>query len=734
MKRRFAWFLIALLLANVFASVSFATGEHPISLSILADPNCELETEGTVPFLTFTIRNHSDASYTLKNATLSLGYESKTYSLDSAITVEAGGTKEFTLNEVFIREDQFDAPVTYRLSWTETSIVTDAFGIPSEETAQRMTEASVTVTRFVPPTLQLSAVCDAEMVRMGESFIVRYHIVNETKYDMSSLVLTDPTATDTVLSLPKDTLVAGETMVVACEYQMGETDMVFTPKITYVARQRQMETVASSSLSVASCITSVRIDVQQYPTTKEGTTFALTITNDGNRTLTDIQLYDEIQTPIDSTFDLAPQQQKVLMYSIAAAEDLDAVRTVRFHGTAVDAFMETITFTDDEMYQCLPYISSEDVRLSLSVVLTDAYYDAEGNLCGKIQFTLSNYSEVTILNATLTETTMLGTVAHYQELMRGDTYYTGVYKLNGVPSLSFLLEAYDQAEQRYASEVISLDLSSLAALANRTEEDTVIYHSNTYLDDLLDRFTGLLKVTGIVLGIIVLVCAIVILVLYLMEHRLKAELPKKPSWTMHVHQAQDASNRTLFDQNATEQFGVTVPAKLRQAMQEEMPAAKPPIIASAKNESSGIATGVVPTVSEWKATEVEQETRRMTTALPQEGTATVTDETIRIPIVSKPEPMEREETVVLQTEQTRPIPVIQTETKQTAETEPTEGKAEQASFTDEPQSVGEPAMSAEVVPFSQTEQPKRTEPKTVETQKPPARRSAPKPNSIHHIS
>lgn len=716
MKRRIAWLMIALLLTNAFAFVGLSDGDHPISLSVLPDPNCEPESEGTIPFLTFTVRNHSDAPYTLHDATLSNGYESVSYPLESVITVEAGGTKEFTLNEVFIREDQFDKAVTYRLSWTERSTSVDAFGIPTEVSVPRSVEASVTVMRFIPPTLQLSAACDAEMVRMGETFSVRYSIVNDTKYDITSLVLTDPSATETVIPIPNDSLVAGETMLVSAEYVMGETDMQFRPVISYVVRQRQTETTSLNTLTVASCITSLRIDVQQYPTTKEGTTFALTITNDGNRTLTDIRLYDEIQTPIDTAFDLAPMQQKVLMYSIASAEDLDAIRTVRFHGTAVDAFGETITFTDDETYQCLPYILSEDVRLSLSVVLTDAYYDAEGSLCGKIQFTLSNYSEVTIVDAVLREENVLGTVAHYRELMRGDTYYTDVYKLDGIQSLTFILEAYDQAEQKYASDLISLDLSSLAALAERTEEDTVIYHSNTYLDDLLDRFTGLLNVTGIVIGIVAAVCGIMVLVLYLFERKLKAELPQRPAWTMHVRQESTETGRTLFDRNAAEQYGVVVPAKLRHSMQEEANAALPEQNSTAMKAPAESETRAIPIVPN----DIQPKTQPIATLDAAADSAIaggrLPEETIRIPIPMEMKPTAKE------AEQSPP----------TEEAPSTDAATEQETTCPIP--IVTAAAAAEPPVSSQSDESQRTAPKNVELSKPAQRRGKQEHGRIYRIS
>ena len=150
-------------------------------------------------------------------------------------------------------------------------------------------------------------------------------------------------------------------MTINKECVMGEEDVLIHPVITYVAAQRQTETEFEETLTVASVIIGIKLEVEQYPSNEEGTTFAITITNTGNRAMTKVQLYDEINTRIDSPFDLGPQQQKVITFQVPSAYASGLIRTVQFHLTCKDPFNNTFSFKDVNTYECIPFISSDSV-------------------------------------------------------------------------------------------------------------------------------------------------------------------------------------------------------------------------------------------------------------------------------------------------------------------------------------------------------------------------------------
>ncbi len=517
----FLWLLIPIL---IFGSLPVqAENDHPIELIITIDPEIQLESAGTIESITFTIANRSDDSYTLYHAKLTGGFDNEERALNEEIILDPQSTREFTLYDVSVSEEQFDQDVTYILTWNEQVPVYDETheeidakpesddGDPTleeidlvepepttEEPAmityvERTTNATVRIERFVPPELTVSVEASEKAVASGEVFTVTYRISNDTKYDMSGVMLTDPAVYDGAIPIPGTELMAGSSIAVPISYTMTEQDMIFRPVVSYIAVQRQSESTAKEAVTVGSVVVGIQIEVEQYPSNQEGTTFAITITNTGNRTMKQLQLYDEINTPIDQPFDLAAQQQKVLTFHVPSAYAAGLIRTVRFRVTGRDYFDDAFSYTDVNSYDCIPYVTSDAVRLSLLASLTKAFYDETGKLCGEILLEIRNYSEVRLTNASLNELALFGTLQTYEELQRGETFYTSTFQLDGVSELSFRVTASDPTGQLYSTDTVPLNLSQLATLASRTENQTIIYHSNTFLKEITASIASALR-------------------------------------------------------------------------------------------------------------------------------------------------------------------------------------------------------------------------------------------------
>ena len=569
MKKRIA--ILICILSILFAGISlpaggFADGDHPITLTITCDPDPELEEGGTIPDLLFTIHNTGTSDYTLKNATLSGGYEDRELSLDERITVLAGGTKEFHLADVPITDAQLDTDVVYQLSWTETEIREDTeTGEYSTVEHKRDTSAAVNIPRFVLPELTVTVRSDAERARVGESFTVVYTIENNTKYDMSGLKLYDPEQSMQRIELPSAELYSGEKRSVEITCTMGKKDMTFRPVIEYTVRQREMVSQTQQPLKIESIVVDLTIGVQQYPTTREGASFAITVTNAGNRTVTDIRLFDEINTSIGDAFDLAPEQSKVLEFSVPSAVASGVIRKVRFHLRAVDCFGTTFTVTDPNQYDAIPYVDTDAVKLYLYVEMEKAFYDDNGKLCGTIQFEIRNYSDVTLHNAVLREENLFGKIVEYGELQNGETYDSETYQLDGVQSLEFYVKAYDPAGNEYKTGEVRLDLTNLKALADQSDEPVYVYPYNPFFKNLIQDLKKPVMLTLIVVLSVVAACMIACIALFIAERKLKAKLP--PAFEDDMEKAMRKTQRRmdnpLFKDAPTEQFGYTVPIKLR---------------------------------------------------------------------------------------------------------------------------------------------------------------------------
>ncbi|MBR0424772.1 MAG: hypothetical protein IJK01_01460 [Clostridia bacterium] len=576
--------MTALLLIGTFVIVYPSAGEeeHPIEMTITLPSDLELTEAGTISYLTFTLENKSDQSYTLYDAILSGGFDGSERPLNDEIEIPQKSKKEFTLQNVSVADDQLDVDIVFVLSWKEHTYAEDPLfngtdGDGNLETGveiaqlryeeiDRSVEATIRIERFVPPALTLTVSASEIATSSGETFTVTYRIANETKYDMNSLQLTDPAVYEGNIPLPGTDLMAGATISVPVTYTMGEEDMIFQPVLSYIAAHRPTQTQAAEPLTVGSVLIGIRLDVEQYPSNEEGSTFAITVTNTGNRAMKDLQLYDEINTEIDRPFDLGPQQQKVFTFTVPSAYASGLIRTVRFHITGKDFFDNSFTYTDANSYDCVPYITSDAVRLSLLANITDAYYDENGKLCGTIQFEIRNYSDVRVTNAVLTELTLFGTVITYDELQRGETFYTAVYQLDNIRELSFRLNAKDQAGQMYATDTVVLNLEQLPTLAKRTEEQTLIYHSNAFLKDLSDRISKTFRNSIWVVVGLVSVFSVICVVLYFFEYRITSTLPRPGLLSIRVPNAEKKAKPTMdhvLAGSPAEQLGYVAPAKIR---------------------------------------------------------------------------------------------------------------------------------------------------------------------------
>ena len=567
MKRFWVFLLIAILLSGALPVSGFADGEHPITLEITCDPLPELEGDGTIPDLLFTIRNNSDKDYTLTNAKLTGGYEDREMILTESILVLAGATKEFHLTDVPVAADQLDRTVTYKLTWEETETIIDPdTGEATFLTHELEATASMKLERFVVPELSVSVSCEKEQVRADEIFTVVYTIRNDTDFDMTGLRLYDPEQSLQSIALPDSDLSAKQSITVSVDYKMGPTDMTFEPRIDYIARRREMSAVADHKLTVGSVLTDLVLTTEMRPATSEGTTFAVTVKNNGNRPVTKICIYDEINTLLEPEFSLEPDEYRTVLYTVKPASSADRPRTVRFHATAVDALDSPIKLTDPNSYTVLPYVAPESVRLVLSVVLQSPYYDENGKLCASVQFDIRNNGDVKIYNAKLRELTLFGEVVSYSELRPGDTYFTQIYQLDGVTELNFRVDATDPAGEICSSETIRLDLSGLKELSDKKNDSVIVYTTNPYMQDLDTKFSGVLRIVLIIGLSVAAVCAIVCIVLFIAETSIKNKLPAEFEEDMErvMRSTKRRTEKQLFSDAPTEHYGDLTEEEVKQ--------------------------------------------------------------------------------------------------------------------------------------------------------------------------
>ncbi len=569
MKRIVSMILLAALLFTglSFPANSAAESDHPITLTITCDPAPELEGEGTIPDLLFTIRNTGSEDYTLYDAKLFGGYEDDEKDIGGdSFTVLAGSSKEFHLYDVPVSEEQLDREITYRLQWDEhETLIDDETGEATFLTHPRETTASITVERFVIPELTVTANCEKTYVRANDTFKVEYTISNDTAFDITGIRLYDPEQSMQAIPLPANELSSGDSMKATVEYTMGSEDMTFRPRIEYLSHRREMVTSAETVLSVEAVSVELQIETLLRSATDEGTVFAVKVTNRGNRPVTDIRVLDEINTQIEEPFNLGPDEDYTVICLIRPAVSSDIVRNVRFHVTATDYFGEQIRVDDTGTFKVVPYVEPDAVRLVLSAVLQSPYYNEDGKLCASIQFIIRNNGDVKVHDAILQELTLFGSVKTYDELLSGDTYLMKVYQLDGVKELRFQVTALDPAGEPCSTDIVRLDLSGLKELADQKNDAVLVYTQNEYMQDIDTRYTGILRIASIIGLSVAALCAILCIILYAVEIRIRSKLPAEFEDEMErlLRSTKRRTPKQLFTDTPTEQFGYVAPIKLR---------------------------------------------------------------------------------------------------------------------------------------------------------------------------
>lgn len=518
-------------LSMLFALPSAAEQTAPITLTAELDPELELSGDGTISFITFTLTNGSDQTYVLHNAALACEKLGLLETLDATIEVPAHGTKQLKLQNVDIADSLLDTVLNFELSWQDVAYAPEDLNEVAPIYTDRKASVDVTVPRFVEPVISVSVSTDLALAKSGSSVTATYTLKNDTKFDMTSLSLYDVGTLNLLIPLENTTILAGESMSVNHTFEMGETAAELQPKVLYNVRGKLVETTAESPVSVECAVIQLDFSVQTFPATSDGTLFSVSVTNSGSHPMTDITVFDEIQTKVNEPFTLAPEQTKTLSYLVTSAVSASQSRVVSFTLTATDVFLDTYTFVDPNTYEVLPYITSDHVNINLSATLTDTYTNENGVLCGTVSFELRNYSSVTLKNAQLRETLVYtaSPLVTYTELTHGITTYSQDFAVADLSALSFMLSVNDTAGNVYSSPNVTLDLSKLSSEPAAQDGDTLVNPDVIGSGIDMNKYFKLAYKTLLIIAVCVGLCCVAIYGLYSAEKQEKRNLPLEDS-------------------------------------------------------------------------------------------------------------------------------------------------------------------------------------------------------------
>ena len=282
---------------------------------------------------------------------------------------------------------------------------------------------------------------------------------------MTNISLQDDGIPQLMIPLSKTTLYAGERMDAATTVRMGTTMIELTPTAQYTVRGIESKASAAQPVTVEYVEVDLRLEVEKYPATAEGTLFRVTLINAGSHPMTDIRLMDEIGSRIVEGIALEPWAERTVSYMVPSAVSSGTVRYVSFEANGIDCLGSMVTVKSPTAYEVLPFVDSDQVRLKLSVNMPETVQNDDGSYRLKLMFEIRNDSLVPITNAVIMEGDYFkGVVNEYAFLSTGTTSFEKEFVVPaGTRSLTFALTAMDPAQTQYASAPVTLDLSSQAA-------------------------------------------------------------------------------------------------------------------------------------------------------------------------------------------------------------------------------------------------------------------------------
>lgn len=600
--------LLTVLLLMLTALPAAADTEEPVTLTVEADPECLLSEAGEMTFFQFRVKNELDEAYVLEDMTLQGDLLAAPRLIADSIVINANDVISFTLENVRIEEFMFDMDLSFQLTWHTTAYASDDEERSNPIVTDHIISAPIRIDRFIEPVMTMTFTPDVSLAREGDDVTVTYTLINDTKFDMTNITLQDESIPQPVVPLESTVLNAGERMEAKVTFRMGEDAVELHPTARYTVRGVESKTDADETVVVERVNIAFRMEVEKYPATAEGTLFRITLINEGSHPLTDIRIVDEIGTRIAEGIPLEPGKEKTISCTVPSAASAGSVRYISFEATGVDAVGGAVTAKSPAAYEVLPFVESDQVKLKLSVSLTDSAQTDDGFNRLKLLFEVRNDSRVPISNAVITEGDYFkGVVNEYPSLSTGVTSFEKEFIVpTGTRSLTFVLTALDPAQTQYASAPMTLDLTPLNA-PRPTNPPAIrpgktVDVTGTIYDT--ERYAKLLRIASLIALALTLMFLLLSLIFRVAESNVRRLLPREPA-SRPFGPRKPAEGSSIARENRDpihDLFGYMQPAKLRYMERTDRLPSLPREGALPEAKASGPApdaavTGAVPSVS-----------------------------------------------------------------------------------------------------------------------------------------
>ncbi len=274
----------------------------------------------------------------------------------------------------------------------------------------------------------------------------------------------------------------------------------------------------------------------------------------------------------------------------------------------VDGLGGIVRAKSPSAYELLPFVESDQVKLQLTVFLSNAVQNDDGSNRLKLLFEVRNDSQVPIQNAVITEGDYFKSVVNeYASLSAGATSFEKEFIVPaGTRSLTFVLTAMDPAQTQYASAPITLDLTPLMAPKPTSvpaiKPGKTVDTTGTIYDT--ERYVKILRMAALIVLAVTLIFLLLAVIFRVAEMNIRRFLPKdpvvlpfgprrSPTGPLPVREGKDMIH---------DQFGYVQPAKLRYMDRTD----RLPVLSEAEERAASIliqaptssATRPMPTVTQ----------------------------------------------------------------------------------------------------------------------------------------
>lgn len=494
MKRKGLWLVTALLALLSLALAAPALAADEVGVVVTADP-AELSESGPV-LLTFEVSNHSD--FELHEITIGLDNAIFTIEGMEDCVIPPGGSATFPLLYE-VPDSRIGLELLFQVNWLQ-------YGEP------HTLEVPVTIARAIEPVISIRRTVSSAYAKQGDTITLTYELSNDTKFDMTNITVIDEQISDNPI-FRNHTLNAGGTLTQSFVYTMGTEDVVSAPIVTYEVNGKTKTFSAIDPVTLSMVNVQIDLRVEMGTPTAAGVPFTITAVNNGNQTVNEIQITDELSNPVHGDpFSLSPGEERTLSYLVVPVAT-EPVRNVAFRLTGEDALGGKYEPTYETTYEVHPFVDDSQLDVVLLPEILEPWTAQTGAV--RVRVTIRNGSAVELTDAVLMEST-LGDLATYERLAAGDTIFEESLVIGSPRNLTFSIKGTDPAgtERQLTSAMLTVAYPTVTETPLPSPTPTIEQSGG-----LVSGLNATLSTVLIGIGAILLLCFVALVVLAVLEHR-----------------------------------------------------------------------------------------------------------------------------------------------------------------------------------------------------------------------